>query len=135
VHGGQQIRPNIHINDISRAILFFLKKKKNRYNIYNIGFENLKILEIAKKIQKKIKCKIKIKKIRDIRSYRLDSTRLLKEGFRPIFKVDDAINELSNFFKRDNFKESYLNHNIPVVKNILKKKSDTYKVWKNKFYK
>lgn len=135
VHGGQQIRPNIHINDISRAILFFIKKKKTQHQIYNIGFENLKILDIAKKIQSKIKCKIKIEKTIDIRSYRLQSNRLLKEGFKPIFSVNDAINELIDFFTNNNFKENYLNHNIPVVKRVLRKNSNPYKIWKNKFYK
>ena len=135
VHGGQQIRPNIHIKDISRAIIFLMNKNKTKHEIYNIGFENLKILEIAKKIQKKINCKIKIEKTQDIRSYRLDSTRLLREGFKPIYSIDNAIDELILFFNEKRFTESFVNHNIPVVKKILKRNSNTYKIWKNKFYK
>ena len=53
VDGGAQIRPNIHIEDIVRIIDHFaLSKKKFKHNIYNIGFEVLGILQIAKMIQK-----------------------------------------------------------------------------------
>ena len=60
VDGGDQIRPNIHIKDLIAAIdcLIFSKKKLN-YNIFNVGFENLTISEIANKIQNKTGAKIR----------------------------------------------------------------------------
>jgi len=102
VLGGQQIRPNIHIKDLCRVFLHFLKKKL-KPGYYNAGFENLKIYEIAKKISKKIKCKIKVKKSTlDPRSYRQDSTKLLNTGFKPKYSVDYAIQELiDNFFSKN----------------------------------
>ena len=51
VFGGKQIRPNIHIDDLVDLYLFIIKKKIS--GIYNAGFENLSILNIAKKIKKK----------------------------------------------------------------------------------
>ena len=99
VDGGDQIRPNIHIEDIVRIIdHFVLSKKKFKHNIYNIGFENLSILQIAKMIQKKLGSKIKINRSKDIRSYRQDSSRLLKTGFRPKYNVEKAIHQLINYF-------------------------------------
>ena len=100
VDGGKQVRPNIHIEDIVRIIdHFVLSKKKFKHNIYNIGFENLSILQIAKKIQKRLRVKIKINKSRDIRSYRQDSSRLIKTGFKPKYSVDHAIDQLIEYFK------------------------------------
>ena len=61
VFGGKQKRPNVHIDDLIDAYIFFLNKNINS-NIYNIGFENLSIIEIAKKISKIISSKITIKK-------------------------------------------------------------------------
>ena len=100
VDGGKQVRPNIHIEDIVRIIdHFVLSKKKFKHNIYNIGFENLSILQIAKKIQKRLRVKIKINKSRDVRSYRQDSSRLIKTGFKPKYSVDHAIDQLKEYFK------------------------------------
>ena len=51
VFGGTQVRPNIHIDDLTDLYLFILEKKIK--GIYNAGFENISILNIAKKISKK----------------------------------------------------------------------------------
>ena len=100
VDGGKQIRPNIHIQDLISAIDFLIfSKKKLKHNIYNIGFENLKISEIANKIKKRTGAKIRVNKNKDIRSYRQDSSRFLRLGFKPKYNVDFAINELIYFFK------------------------------------
>ena len=58
VFGGNQTRPNIHINDLVRLYDFFLKKNI-KSGFYNAGFENLKIMKIAKIIQLKTGAKIK----------------------------------------------------------------------------
>ena len=54
------------------------------FDIFNIGFENLSILKIAQMISSEIPSDIKIiKKFADVRSYNLDSSKLLKHGFKP----------------------------------------------------
>ena len=118
VDGGSQIRPNIHIKDLISAIDYVVyTKKKLRHNIYNVGFENLKISEIANKIKNKIGAKIIVNKKRDIRSYRQDSSRLLKTGFRPKYNVDTAINELIHFFKsKSKFSFTKKNFNLQRMK-------------------
>jgi len=111
VDGGKQVRPNIQIQDILRIIDHFcLTKKKFKHNIYNIGFENLSILKIAQKIKKKIGANIIINKSRDIRSYRQDSSRLLKTGFKPKYNVDYAIEQLLSYFKKTQKKKFGINN-------------------------
>ena len=89
------------------------------HNIYNVGFENLKISEIANKIKNKTNAKIIINKKRDIRSYRQDSSRLIKTGFKPNYNVDCAIDELIYFFRsktKSNF--TNINFNLLRMKNL-----------------
>jgi nucleoside-diphosphate-sugar epimerase len=116
VLGGKQIRPNIHISDMAEIYLFLLKNKKIK-GIFNAGFENLSVLNIAKKIQNYTNCKIKILKSNDPRSYRVDSSKLLKTGFKPKKNVNFAIRELLDFFNAKNFRSSDNNINLKVVKN------------------
>ena len=52
VLGGNQTRPNINIKDLIRVYEFFIKKNI-KSGFYNAGFENMKILDIAKIISKK----------------------------------------------------------------------------------
>ena len=102
VDGGSQVRPNVNLKDINRVVDHFLfSKKKFNNDIYNMGFENYSILKIAKKIQSKTGAKLIINKNIDIRSYRQDSSRLIKTGFKPFFTVDNAIDELIEYFKKN----------------------------------
>ena len=102
VDGGSQVRPNVNLKDIKRVVDHFLfSKKKFNNDIYNMGFENYSILKIAKKIQSMTGAKLIINKSIDIRSYRQDSSRLIKTGFKPFFTVDNAIDELIEYFKKN----------------------------------
>ncbi len=99
VNGGSQIRPQLHIDDMVNAYIFFLKKKK--VGIYNIGFENFSINKISKIIKQNNKnCKIVKNRLNDIRSYRLNSDKLLKIGFKPNKNSFFAIKELIQIFKK-----------------------------------
>ena len=101
VHGGAQIRPTVNLKDIIRVVDHLLfTKKKFKDNIYNMGFENLSIMQVAKRIQKKTGAKLIVKKKIDIRSYRQDSSRLIKTGFKPKFNIDDSIDELILHFSQ-----------------------------------
>jgi len=103
VHGGNQIRPNIHIDDMVEIYINSLKWSSKYAGIYNCGFENYSINEIAKKISKRTGAKIIRKKIFDIRSYRLDSSKLLKI-YNPKKKIEDAIKELTYLYNHRNLK-------------------------------
>ena len=121
VFGGKQKRPNIHIDDLLDAYMFFLKKNI-KTNIFNIGFENLSIIDIAKKISRIIESEIVIKKnYKDARSYNLDSSKLLKTGFKPKKKISDAIIELKELYKKNILKNKPNFHSIKWLKKNLKK--------------
>ena len=52
VFGGSQIRPNIHIDDMTDLYVTLLKISSKNCGIYNAGFENMSITNIAKLVQK-----------------------------------------------------------------------------------
>jgi nucleoside-diphosphate-sugar epimerase len=121
VFGGKQTRPNVHIDDLLDAYMFFLKKNI-KSNIFNIGFENLSILDIAKVITKHINSKIVVKKnYSDARSYNLDSSRLLKTGFKPRRTISDAIRELKELYETKILKDKPNFHSIRWLKKKFKK--------------
>jgi nucleoside-diphosphate-sugar epimerase len=83
----------------------FLFKKSIRPGCYNAGFENYSIKKIAEKIARKFNAKIVIKKIKDIRSYRQNSDKLIKTGFQRLYSIDRAIDELHKYFVKEKFKD------------------------------
>ena len=99
VLGGDQVRPNIHIEDMVSVYTHFLGKNRLGSGIYNAGFENISVLDIAKMVQEEFKVEIEIKSSNDPRSYRQDSTKLLDTGFVRKKNVSDAINEISTKLK------------------------------------
>src|SRR5881628_4683 len=93
LHGGAQMRPSIHIDDMTDLYLFMLEHDECR-GIYNAGFENLSLMDIAKKVQTVVPCDIQVTEQRDLRSYQVNSDKLLSTGFKPKKTIDDAIAEL-----------------------------------------
>lgn len=119
VYGGQQIRPNIHIDDLVDIYVHFLNNKNIDSGFYNAGFENISILDIAKKISLITKSKIKIlDNNNDKRSYRLDSKKLIKTGYSPKKNVVNAIEEMISCFqdRENNFSEK--NYNVKWLKKL-----------------
>lgn len=99
VFGGSQVRPNIHIDDLVEIYKIIAETDKIETGIYNAGFENLSIMEIAETIQNKIDCEIVVEPTNDIRSYRQDSSKLINQGFKPIKSVKNAIDELKESYE------------------------------------
>lgn len=94
VFGGNQVRPNIHIDDITDLYLYFIEQGNKISGIFNAGFENLSIIEIAKMVTAKIPARIEVTPSNDPRSYRVNSDKLLSTGFKPRKTVNDAISEI-----------------------------------------
>ena len=109
IFGGKQTRPLVNIKDMIRSYEFFIKK--NLKGCFNLGFENKTIEQIAKDVSKVIPCNISVLKSNDNRSYRINSDKILKAGFKPEFDSMDAIYELKNIFD-NNFKPSMINWNL-----------------------
>jgi nucleoside-diphosphate-sugar epimerase len=110
VLGGSQTRPNIHIEDITDLYVKALNYPKSKIagKIYNAGYENYSVLEIAEMVKKIIKnknIKIVVKSTNDNRSYRISSDKIKKElDFIPKHSVLDAIKDI---------KKAYENNKLP----------------------
>lgn len=119
VYGGQQIRPNIHIDDLVDIYVHFLNNKNIDSGFYNAGFENIPILEIAQKISLITNSKINIlENDNDKRSYKLDSEKLIKTGYTPKKNVLNAIEEMIPFFKDKKNIFSDKNYNVKWLKKL-----------------
>ena len=121
VLGGDQTRPNIHIDDITDLYIFLLDHPEHT-GIFNAGFENISILDIAKMVQRHVKAEIEVKPSNDPRSYRVNSDRLLATGFRPKKSVEDAIKELAGLHRQGVLKNEDRFHNLKwMMKSVLPK--------------
>ena len=100
VFGGDQTRPNIHIQDIANVYRHFIANPEIESGCYNAGFENISILDIAELVKKKVGAEIVVSESNDPRSYRQDSSKLLATGFKPRHTVADAIEEIAAAFSK-----------------------------------
>ena len=112
VFGGKQIRPNIHIDDITDVYLHLIDKQDSIQGVYNAGFENISILDIANMVTKHVPAKITVTESNDPRSYRVNSDKLLATGFTPKKSVEDAIQEICERHKQGALKNEDRFHNL-----------------------
>jgi nucleoside-diphosphate-sugar epimerase len=122
VLGGEQTRPNIHIDDITDLYCFFLNRS-DVTGVYNAGFENISILDIAKMATRHANAKITIKPSNDPRSYRVNSDKLLATGFKPKKTVEDAIVEICKAFHEGSLKDEARFHNLRWMQETVLKKA------------
>jgi nucleoside-diphosphate-sugar epimerase len=118
VFGGDQTRPNIHIKDVANIYRHFLKNPNIKSGCYNAGFENLKIMDIAKLVQQETGAEIEITPSNDPRSYRQDSTKLRATGFEPEHTVLDAIREIKKAYESKDFPESDSCYTVKWMKKL-----------------
>jgi nucleoside-diphosphate-sugar epimerase len=111
VFGGDQVRPNIHIDDITDVYLFMLDHPQHQ-GIYNAGFENISIMDIARRVTEHAPARITVTESNDPRSYRVNSDKLLATGYRPKKTVDDAIREIVDKFRLGQLKDEDRFHNL-----------------------
>ena len=118
VFGGDQTRPNIHLKDMIRVYHHFLKHGKEYPGVFNAGFENISILDIAKRVQKHVPAEIIVTPSNDPRSYRLSSAKLLATGFKPQFSVEDGITEVVEAYRNARLEDQERFHNIKTMKSL-----------------
>ena len=105
IFGGKQLRPNIHIDDMVRSYILMIEAKKDDISgeVYNVGYDNLSIENIATKVKNIIGEDVKLKTTPtdDNRSYHISSNKIQKElDFSPKFGVEDAIKDLKLAFEK-----------------------------------
>jgi nucleoside-diphosphate-sugar epimerase len=118
VLGGDQTRPNIHMKDIVRVFLHFLATGDKYTGIFNAGFENISILDLAKMIVEAAPAEIEIKPSNDPRSYRQNSDKLLATGFAPKFGVADGIRDVAEAFASGKLCDEDRWYNIRTMKTL-----------------
>ena len=104
VFGGKQLRPNIHIADMADAYLTLLKAPKEKIagEIFNAGFENLTVLDLAETVQKVIGDDVKLiaTPTNDNRSYHISSKKIAQVlGFVPSHTIQEAVEDLKEAFE------------------------------------
>ncbi len=118
VFGGQQTRPNIHIQDMARIYKHFLQNQDIPSGCYNAGFENISILDIAERVQEKIPADIIMSQSNDPRSYRQNSDKLKETGFKPKYNVSDAIDEVIEKYQSGELKDSDQYYTVKWMKHL-----------------
>ena len=110
VFGGSQKRPNLHVQDMCDVyeMLLTVPDEKIAGEIFNAGFQNMSIMDIAltaKRVVQEIfpekgDIPIVTTPTDDIRSYHVNSDKIQRIlGFKPRFAVEDAIRDLCAAFK------------------------------------
>jgi len=119
VFGGNQVRPNIHIDDICSVYQFLIENKNIESGCYNAGFENISILDIAKLVKSKIPdSKIVIEPSNDPRSYRQCSDLLINLGFKPKKNVSIAIDEIITSYNQNNLYHGDKSYTVKTLKEL-----------------
>jgi len=119
VFGGDQTRPNIHIRDMVRVYQHFLAKGDAMRGVFNAGFENLSIMEIAERVTETAPAEIVVTESDDPRSYRLSSRKLLATGFEPAYTVQDGIDEVAEAFRSGQLTDDPGCYNIKTMNRIM----------------
>jgi nucleoside-diphosphate-sugar epimerase len=118
VLGGDQTRPNIHIDDITDLYVFLLDHPRVT-GVFNAGFENLSIRTIAELATQRAQATIKVLPSNDPRSYRVNSDKLLAAGFKPKKTVADAIDEICAAYRAGTLKDDDRFHNLKWMQKTL----------------
>ena len=99
VFGGQQMRPNIHIEDVADLYVGALEWRDEAIDgkIFNVGYQNRRVIEIAEMVRGVVGKEVKIitTSTDDHRSYHISSEKIKKEiGFVPEHTIEDAVRDL-----------------------------------------
>ena len=119
VFGGDQTRPNIHIKDMIRVYHHFLAVGLKHPGIFNAGFENISILDIAERVTRHIPAEVVVTPSNDPRSYRLSSKKLLTTGFTPQHTVEDGILDVISAYRSGLLRDEERYYNIKTMKKLV----------------
>ncbi len=126
VFGGDQLRPNIHIEDMARAYEILINSPKEKVNkeVFNAGYENQTVNHLAEIVKKVMGNNIKIKKVYsdDNRSYHISSKKISDNlGFKTVKNIEDAVKDLKTAFEKKLLKSPLTNemyYNIKRMNNL-----------------
>ena len=105
IFGGGQLRPNIHIKDMVEVYMVLLKAPKEKIagKIYNAGYENQSVKDIAETVKNAVGDDVRLttSHSNDNRSYHISSQKIKDElGFETIHTIREAVEDLCNAFDK-----------------------------------
>jgi len=126
IFGGNQLRPNINIEDMADSYVSVLDASAEQINkqIFNVGGENHTVNEIGLMVKDIIgdDVSLEVTPTNDNRSYHISSEKIKKIiGFEPKKTIKDAILGLKNAFENKqltNPLENSLYFNIKTMQNL-----------------
>ena len=126
VFGGRQMRPNIHIEDMAQVYIKSLAWPDAAIDgkIFNVGYDNFTVAEIAEKVRGVIGDDIEIvtTPTDDNRSYHVSSAKIKNElGFVAQHSVEEAIRDLVASFRAGKIPNSMTDaryYNIKTMQQI-----------------
>jgi nucleoside-diphosphate-sugar epimerase len=118
VFGGTQMRPNLHIEDMVDAYALMLKAPHEKVHgeVFNIGFQNHSIADIATMVKKVVeelmpekgRIAIETTPSNDNRSYHVNSDKVRRVlGFTPKRSIEDAVRDLVQAFRNHLLEKSF----------------------------
>tara|TARA_B100000287_G_C20675070_1_gene795031 strand:- start:17934 stop:18911 length:978 start_codon:yes stop_codon:yes gene_type:complete len=126
VLGGEQLRPNIHIDDMCRAYLEVIKSQKSKVSnqIFNVGFENKSVNDLAQIVKEVMgnDVEVETQSSNDNRSYHITSEKIKKVlNFKTNKTIKNAVEDLHAAFNKNLFNDPLNNEmyfNIKRMKSI-----------------
>src|SRR5277367_998095 len=132
VFGGEQLRPNLHILDYCDAaqVLLDAPDEKIANEIFNVGYQNMSIMEIANLVQQVVqqefpekgKIGIVTTPSDDKRSYHINSDKIHRVlGYAPKHTIEEAVRDLCQAFKDGRLPNSMADdiyYNVRRMKNL-----------------
>ena len=120
VYGGNQLRPNIHINDMVDSYVLLINNTSNLKNgeIYNVGNQNYTVNDIANIVKNEIGNNVTInhENTDDNRSYHICSKKIKSDlGYIPKRGIELAVNDIIGYFRKYEFTDTFTN---PIFHNI-----------------
>ncbi len=105
VFGGSQLRPNIHIADMVQAYVTLMEAPTAKIagKIFNAGYENQPVRELAETVRDVIgeDVKLKVTSTNDNRSYHISSKKIQQElGFVAQHSIREAVVDLVEAFEQ-----------------------------------
>lgn len=111
VFGGAQLRPNLHIEDMTDLYVKAIEAPAEAIDgkIWNAGYENHSVMQIAQMVRKVVGggVEIEVTPTDDNRSYHVSSERIAREfGFTPKHTIEEAIRDLKAAFEAGKIPDS-----------------------------
>ena len=123
VFGGRQMRPNIHIEDLTDFYVRLLDIEAEKVNgrAFNVSTENATVMALAEMIRDRVDPAIAIDVVPtdDHRSYHLSAARARAElGFAPRHTLGDAVDDLKRAYAEGRVPdpESRIYRNVQLMK-------------------